>query len=174
MTRGEVSLFLGGESSTLDLKPLFSAMVRSIFIWTRCFASRFKLVHNLVLGLHRGLGRSLCSLGTWFRPGTYAEHSQTISAASGVMQTKGRRMVEGDYEPQARLSQHLRMFDSSSEVTETSMNAPLSVTHQDLSSRRCNSVMGMPITALSKRIDLQSERRIDLWIGRIHRSHRGL
>ena len=137
VTRGEVSLFLGGESSTLDLlKPLFSAMSSKYFhLGPVGAASRFKLVHNLVLGLHR----AVLAEGLVFAEELGFDQERTLNilkqspAASGVMQTKGRRMVEGDYEPQARLSQHLKDVRLIlSEVTETSMNAPLSVTHQDL------------------------------------------
>ena len=137
VTRGEVSLFLGGESSTLDLlKPLFSAMSSKYFhLGPVGAASRFKLVHNLVLGLHR----AVLAEGLVFAGELGFDQERTLNilkqspAASGVMQTKGRRMVEGDYEPQARLSQHLKDVRLIlSEVTETSMNAPLSVTHQDL------------------------------------------
>ena len=137
VTRGEVSLFLGGESNTLDLlKPLFSAMSSKYFhLGPVGAASRFKLVHNLVLGLHR----AVLAEGLVFAEELGFDQERTLNilkqspAASGVMQTKGRRMVEGDYEPQARLSQHLKDVRLIlSEVTETSMNAPLSVTHQDL------------------------------------------
>ena len=137
VTRGEVSLFLGGESSTLDLlKPLFSAMSSKYFhLGPVGAASRFKLVHNLVLGLHR----AVLAEGLVFAEELGFDQELTLNilkqspAASGVMQTKGPRMVEGDYEPQARLSQHLKDVRLIlSEVTETSMNAPLSVTHQDL------------------------------------------
>ena len=137
VTRGEVSLFLGGESSTLDLlKPLFSAMSSKYFhLGPVGAASRFKLVHNLVLGLHR----AVLAEGLVFAEELGFDQERTLNilrqspAVSGVMQTKGRRMVEGDYEPQARLSQHLKDVRLIlSEVTETSMNAPLSVTHQDL------------------------------------------
>ena len=137
VTRGEVSLFLGGESSTLDLlNPLFSAMSSKYFhLGPVGAASRFKLVHNLVLGLHR----AVLAEGLVFAEELGFDQERTLNilkqspAASGVMQTKGRRMVEGDYEPQARLSQHLKDVRLIlSEVTETSMNAPLSVTHQDL------------------------------------------
>ncbi|MGC6446567.1 MAG: NAD(P)-dependent oxidoreductase [Rubripirellula sp.] len=137
VTRGEVSLFLGGESSTLDLlKPLFSAMSSKYFhLGPVGAASRFKLVHNLVLGLHR----AVLAEGLVFAEELGFDQERTLNilkqspAASGVMQTKGRRMVEGDYEPQARLSQHLKDVRLIlSEVTDTSMNAPLSVTHQDL------------------------------------------
>ena len=137
VARGEVSLFLGGESSTLDLlKPLFSALSSKYFhLGPVGAASRFKLVHNLVLGLHR----AVLAEGLVFAEELGFDQERTLNilkqspAASGVMQTKGRRMVEGDYEPQARLSQHLKDVRLIlSEVTETSMNAPLSATHRDL------------------------------------------
>lgn len=137
VTRGEVSLFLGGESSTLDLlKPLFSAISSKHFhLGPVGSASRFKLVHNLVLGLHR----AVLAEGLVFAEELGFDQERTLNilkqspAASGVMQTKGRRMVEGDYEPQARLSQHLKDVRLIlSEVDQASMNAPLSVTHHDL------------------------------------------
>ncbi|MEC8474366.1 MAG: NAD(P)-dependent oxidoreductase [Planctomycetota bacterium] len=137
LNQGEVSLFLGGESSTLDLlQPLFSAMSSKFFhLGPVGTASRFKLVHNLVLGLHR----AVLAEGLSFAEELGFDQERTLSilkqspAVSGVMETKGRRMVEGDYEPQARLSQHLKDVRLIlSEVSQASMKAPLSVTHQDL------------------------------------------
>lgn len=112
VTTGKVALFLGGDANVVEsVEPLLAAIASKHFhLGPVGAASRFKLVHNLVLGLHRAvLAEGLVfaeSLG--FDQGVTLEILKQTPAQSGVMETKGRRMVERDYEPQARLSQHLK------------------------------------------------------------------
>lgn len=71
---------------------------------------KMKLVANLVLGLNRAAlaeGLSFAdSLG--LDPETVLPVLQSGAAASKVMDSKGRKMIDGDFAPQARLSQHLK------------------------------------------------------------------
>ena len=97
--------------------------------------SRFKLVHNLVLGLHR----AVLAEGVVFaeKMGFGSEETLQIlketPAASGVMDTKGQRMVDRDYEVQARLSQHLKdVHLILSEATRVGATTPLSSAHESL------------------------------------------
>ena len=112
VTTGEVALFLGGDVDVVEsVKPLLATITSKRFhLGPVGAASRFKLVHNLVLGLHRAvLAEGLVfaeSLG--FDQEVTLEILKQTPAQSGVMETKGRRMVERDYGLQARLSQHLR------------------------------------------------------------------
>ena len=120
----------------LFLKPLLAAITSKHFhLGPVGTASRFKLVHNLVLGLHRAVlaeGLEFAeSLG--FDQEVTLEILKQTPAQSGVMETKGRRMVERDYGLQARLSQHLkdvRLILAEAERAGT--NTPLSRIHKTL------------------------------------------
>lgn len=134
---GEASLFLGGDPETVkNAEPLLD-MVTSKFFHLGAIGtgSRFKLVHNLVLGLHR----AVLAEGVVFaeKMGFGSEETLQIlketPAASGVMDTKGQRMVDRDYEVQARLSQHLKdVHLILSEATRVGATTPLSSAHESL------------------------------------------
>jgi 3-hydroxyisobutyrate dehydrogenase-like beta-hydroxyacid dehydrogenase len=109
---GAARLFVGGdEEAVRRIGPLLDCLADvRFYLGGVGAASRFKLVHNLVLGLHRAvLAEGLtfaAALG--FEPGQTLEILQQTPAASSVMATKGPKMVAGDWTPQARLSQHLK------------------------------------------------------------------
>ena len=134
---GEVALLLGGDTEVVErVKPLLTAITSKHFhLGPAGTASRFKLVHNLVLGLHRAvLAEGLVfaeSLG--FDQEVALEILNQTPAHSGVMETKGRRMVKRDYGLQARLSQHLkdvRLILAEAERAGT--KTPLSQIHKTL------------------------------------------
>ena len=112
MAAGEAILFLGGETRCIEsLAELLTLLSRRRFhLGEVGSASRFKLVHNLVLGLHR----AVLAEGLVFAEalGFSAEETlkvlQQTPARSSVMETKGPRMAQREYPPQARLSQHLK------------------------------------------------------------------
>ena len=99
-------------------------------------ASKFKLVHNLILGLNR----AVLAEGLQFAEsyGFDSEHVLSIlkqtPAYSVVMDAKGERMVERNYSsPQARLNQHLKdvkLIISESEKSKSI--TPLSSLHEAL------------------------------------------
>ena len=137
VTTGEVALLLGGDTEVVErVKPLLTAITSKHFhLGPAGTASRFKLVHNLVLGLHRAvLAEGLVfaeSLG--FDQEVALEILNQTPAHSGVMETKGRRMVKRDYGLQARLSQHLkdvRLILAEAERAGT--KTPLSQIHKTL------------------------------------------
>ena len=91
-----------------------------------------KLVVNLVLGLNRAAlaeGLSLAD-GLGLEGGLALECLQAGPAWSRAMDDKGQKMLEQDFAPQARLSQHLKdvrlILDSG---RETSTRLPLSDVH---------------------------------------------
>lgn len=134
---GQVTVFLGGDAEIVErVKPLLSAITSTRFhLGEVGTASRFKLVHNLVLGLHRAvLAEGLVfaeSLG--FDPEETLKILKQTPAASHVMETKGKRMVERDYGLQARLSQHLKDVRLIlSEAERAGSNTPLSQIHKAL------------------------------------------
>ena len=101
-------------------------------------ASKFKLVHNLILGLHRAVlaeGLSFAhALG--FDEQTALEILQDTPAASAIMSTKGPKMVSGDFEPQATLSQHLKDVRLIVDLARKhGVLAPLSDEHRQLLER---------------------------------------
>ncbi len=72
--------------------------------------SRMKLVVNLVLGLNRAaLAEGLALARLLKLDGTTTLAILKAGAAySAIMDTKGEKMLTGDFSPQARLSQHLK------------------------------------------------------------------
>ena len=134
---GSACLFLGGDERTIGvLGELLAAIAPKCFsLGPVGAASRFKLVHNLVLGLNRAVlaeGLSFSeSLG--FAPAVVLEILKETPAASMVMESKGKKMVSGDRQPQARLSQHLkdvRLIVAAAQGE--GLELPLSVAHQRL------------------------------------------
>ena len=105
-------VMVGGTETALNsARELLSCFGKSVFhvgAWGR--GARMKLVVNLVLGLHRAVlaeGLTLAaSLG--LDAATSLAILKASPAYSTVMDSKGEKMLSGDFEPQARLSQHLK------------------------------------------------------------------
>ncbi|MGB1708476.1 MAG: NAD(P)-dependent oxidoreductase [Rubripirellula sp.] len=134
---GNVALFLGGDTETVtQAEPLLKSITpRRFHLGPVGNGSRFKLVHNLVLGLHR----AVLAEGLVFAEDLGFSSEETLRilretpAVSGVMDTKGKRMVDRDYEAQARVSQHLkdvRLILSS--AARLGSKVPLSKMHESL------------------------------------------
>jgi 3-hydroxyisobutyrate dehydrogenase-like beta-hydroxyacid dehydrogenase len=98
-------------------------------------ASRMKLVTNLVLGLNRaalaeGLGFAR-SIGV--DPAAALEVLRGSAAQSRVMDTKGRKMLAGEFSPQARLSQHRKDIEIIvRDAAAAGLELPLSSLHLEL------------------------------------------
>ena len=110
--RGEATVMVGGErqhfEQCADLWPILGSRV---FHVGGCgSAAKMKLVSNLVLGLNRAaLAEGLSyaeALG--IDPSAALEVLQGSAAYSKAMDIKGRKMIEGDFRVQARLSQHFK------------------------------------------------------------------
>ena len=138
MREGEAAMFFGGESVVFEsLKPLIQNLTsKPFYLGAVGAASRFKLVHNMILGLHR----MVLAEGLAFAdvlgvdPVKALEVLKQTPAASVVMESKGERMVQGNFEPpQARLSQHLKdvkiMLE---EANSKGLNVPLTSLHAEL------------------------------------------
>lgn len=112
LRRGDALLLVGGEPTSIEAAlPILKMLSPHRFVLGPVgAASRMKLVHNLVLGLHRAvLAEGLAfaeSLG--LDTGEVLAVLQQSPAGSQVMRTKGPRMVQREFTPQARLSQHLK------------------------------------------------------------------
>ncbi|MCA9241039.1 MAG: NAD(P)-dependent oxidoreductase [Planctomycetales bacterium] len=132
--RGEAVAFVGGSRATyrqnLDLLHSLAPAAHYVGMWGA--AAKFKLVNNLILGLNRAAlaeGLTLAErLG--LDPANTLEVLSQCNAYSGVMDTKGHKMVEGDFTTQARLAQHAKdvriILD---EASQRRLRLPLSETH---------------------------------------------
>jgi len=110
---GGTPLFLGGEKQAIEAhQALFDAMSKTTFnMGESGSASKFKLVHNLLLGLNRAVLAETLEFGKalGFDGQETLDVLKKTPASSYVMVTKGERMVQSDFKsPQARLSQHLK------------------------------------------------------------------
>lgn len=92
-----------------------------------------KLVTNLVLGLNR----AALAEGLAFARSLGLDLSSTLTllresmAYSRIMDTKGEKMIHGDFTPQAKLSQHLKDVRLMlAAATRSGLRLPLSETHR--------------------------------------------
>ncbi|MHC4995935.1 MAG: NAD(P)-dependent oxidoreductase [Planctomycetota bacterium] len=137
---GKAVLFIGGETEPVaSVRSILDCLAEKRFhLGGVGEASRFKLVHNLLLGLHRAaLAEGLHLAGALgFDLDETLEVLEQTPAASAVMATKGRRMINRDYTPQARLTQHLKdvrlLLD---EAARAGVDTPLSEIHRKLLER---------------------------------------
>ena len=137
LARGEAPLFLGGEEQAIhDGEAVLDALApRRFLVGPAGHGARFKLMFNLMLGLHRAVLAEALTFGRsqGIDPGTALEILRQTPAFSSVIDTKGDRMVERDYDnPQARLSQHLKDVRL---ILGASATTPLSETHLHLLER---------------------------------------
>jgi len=110
--RGEATVMVGGDRQAFErCQDLWSVLGSTVFHVGACGnAAKMKLVSNLVLGLNRAaLAEGLAFARTLGVPLSAAfEVLQGSMAYSRIMDTKGRKMIAGDFSVQARLSQHLK------------------------------------------------------------------
>jgi 3-hydroxyisobutyrate dehydrogenase-like beta-hydroxyacid dehydrogenase len=135
--RGEATVMVGGDRSAFDdCADLWPVLGRNVFHLGPCgAASRMKLVTNLVLGLNRAaLAEGLAfaeAIGV--SPAAALEVLQGSAAYSRTMETKGRKMIDGDFTPQARLSQHLKDVRLMLQAAAAAgLSLPLTRTHAEL------------------------------------------
>ena len=109
---GDVIVMLGGDCAAAtacgDLVRAFAK--RSYHLGPCGSGARMKLVVNLVLGLNRAvLAEGLAfAKACGVDPAAALELLAAGPTFSRVMETKGQKMLSHDFEPQARLSQHLK------------------------------------------------------------------
>lgn len=110
--QGRATVMFGGSAAAFSAwRTIFDTYARSAFhLGPAGAGTRMKLAFNLVLGLHR----AVLAEGLAFARGAGIPLKDALAvlkegaAYSRVMDTKGQKMVEEDFEPQARLSQHLK------------------------------------------------------------------
>ncbi|MBI5684124.1 MAG: NAD(P)-dependent oxidoreductase [Verrucomicrobia bacterium] len=135
--RGEATVIVGGEREAFEAcGDLWPVLGKKVFHVGPCGnAAKMKLVSNLVLGLNRAaLAEGLAyaeAMGV--EPAAALEVLIGSMAYSRVMDVKGRKMVDGDFAVQARLSQHLKDVRLILEGAAASgLPLPLSETHRRL------------------------------------------
>jgi 3-hydroxyisobutyrate dehydrogenase-like beta-hydroxyacid dehydrogenase len=135
--RGEVTTIVGGPRDAFDacrdLVDCFSA--KTIYAGPCGAGAKMKLVSNLVLGLNRAaLAEGLVfARAIGLDAGAALEVLMGSMASSRIMDTKGRKMVEGDFRTQARLSQHLKDIRLILEAAVAAgEDLPLTDTHRQL------------------------------------------
>jgi 3-hydroxyisobutyrate dehydrogenase-like beta-hydroxyacid dehydrogenase len=135
--RGEAVLMVGGDAGMFGAcSDLFDALARAAFhVGPVGAGARMKLATNLVLGLNR----AALAEGLAFARSIGLDLAQTLeilragAAASRVADTKGPRMVAGDFAPEARLSQHLKDVRLIlAEARRVGAETPLSLAHLGL------------------------------------------
>lgn len=135
VARGEVVVMLGGSPEAAarceDLLRAFAA--RWFHLGPVGSGARMKLVVNLVLGLNRAvLAEGLAFANACgIDPAKALEVLQAGPAFSRVMETKGQKMLSGDFTPEARLAQHhkdVRLILAAAQ--KATAKAPLSQVHE--------------------------------------------
>jgi 3-hydroxyisobutyrate dehydrogenase-like beta-hydroxyacid dehydrogenase len=119
--------------SSRDLLGAFAKEVIHVGGWGA--GTRMKLVVNLALGLNRAVLAEALTLAKALEvdPHTALTVLRKSPAYSTVMDTKGRKMLAGDFTPQARLSQHLKDVRLMLAAAErTGVTLPLSLLHRAL------------------------------------------
>ena len=109
---GEAIVMCGGDRTAFDrCRPLLDDLARQTFYCgTAGSGARMKLVMNLVLGLNRAaLAEGLSFAQQLGIDGELAlDVLKAGPAWSRAMDHKGQKMLAGEFEPQARLAQHLK------------------------------------------------------------------
>jgi len=109
---GSATVMVGGDAGAIEAcSDLFGAIGSQTFhTGPAGTGAKMKLVTNLVLGLNRAaLAEGLAfaaSIG--LDPALSLSVMRGSLAYSSIMDTKGERMIRGDFSPDARLSQHLK------------------------------------------------------------------
>ncbi len=134
---GEAVFMVGGAPEAFDrCRHLFEALhMKAIHTGDCGSGAVMKLVTNLVLGLNRAaLAEGLVFAAALNLDPTKAlEVMKATAAYSRAMDTKGEKMLRGDFEPQARLSQHLKDVRLILEAaSRAGRRLPLSEAHRDL------------------------------------------
>lgn len=134
LLRREVLVMAGGDAAVFEqCRDLFAKFASDAVHTGPCGSgAKMKLVTNLVLGLNRAaLAEGLVFAAELGLDGPHAlDVLRRSMAYSRIMDTKGEKMLSGDFTPQAKLSQHLK--DVRLMLAASSIPLPLSETHRQL------------------------------------------
>jgi len=135
--RGQISVMVGGTRAAYEkCQSLWSALAEHVYyMGPSGSGSRMKLVLNLVLGLNRAVLAEALALAK--RAGIDERLALDVLrssvAYSRVMDVKGEKMLRGDFQPAARLAQHLKDVRLILEMgRQADARLPLSKLHERL------------------------------------------
>jgi 3-hydroxyisobutyrate dehydrogenase-like beta-hydroxyacid dehydrogenase len=133
----EVVFMIGGEKAAFEkCMDIFKALGAKVFyLGTSGNGSKAKLAGNLILGLNRlALAEGLvfaAKLG--LDPRAFLELLKVTPAYSAAMDVKGKKMLDGDFTPQARLRQHYKDVSIMLKYAENlEQELPLSKVHLEV------------------------------------------
>ncbi len=110
--RRELVVLVGGDKAAFEAcMPIFKAIGRSIYhLGPNGAGARTKLVVNMILGLNRlALAEGLTfGLKQGLDGAKLLEVLRDSAAYSRAMDLKGERMLQGRFDPEGKLSQHLK------------------------------------------------------------------
>lgn len=133
----EVVFMVGGDKVAFEkCTDIFNSLgAKAFYLGTSGNGSRAKLAGNLVLGLNRlALAEGLvfaAKLGLETK--AFLELLKVTPAYSAAMDVKGKKMLEGDFTPQARLRQHHKDVSIMLKYAENlKQELPLSKVHKEV------------------------------------------
>ncbi len=133
----EIIFMVGGDQKPFEeCKDIFDALGEKVFyVGESGCGSKAKLAGNLILGLNRlALAEGLVfasKLGLDSR--AFLELLKVTPAYSAAMDVKGKKMLDGDFQPQARLRQHHKDVSIILKYAERlKQELPLSKVHLDV------------------------------------------
>jgi len=134
---GEATLLLGGDAQHMEsVHRVLNAMSATrVHVGVAGMAAKAKLATNLVLGLNRAaLAEGMVFAQTLgIQPATFLQLVLKTPARSEAAVVKGPMMVDGQFEPQSRIRQHLKDVQLMLDMAQSSsQNLPLSQTHFQL------------------------------------------
>ena len=139
LRNGQAIILAGATESAYErCRDLFGCLVQKQFhVGLPGSGARMKLVTNLVLGLNRAaLAEGLCFaryLGLDLEQALLLLRESM--SYSRIMDTKGDKMLHGDFSPQARLSQHLKDVRLMMTAAGVEAYLPLTEVHRTLLER---------------------------------------
>ncbi|MHC4626552.1 MAG: NAD(P)-dependent oxidoreductase [Planctomycetota bacterium] len=133
----EAVFMVGGDKAEFEkCRDIFAALAEKVFyVGPAGSGSKAKLASNLVLGLNRlALAEGLVfaeKLGLDL--GSFLQLLKATPAYSAIMDTKGEKMLTGDFTPQARVRQHHKDVALILKYAQdTGQELPLSNVHLDV------------------------------------------
>ena len=133
----EVVFMVGGDKTAYEkCMDIFNSLgAKKFYLGVSGNGSKAKLAGNLVLGLNRlALAEGLvfaAKLG--LEPKAFLELLKVTPAYSAAMDVKGKKMLEGDFTPQARLRQHHKDVSIILKYAENlKQELPLSKIHKEV------------------------------------------
>ena len=134
---GSVTLMVGGDAESFAASSdIFESIGRQTFhTGAAGTGAKMKLVTNLVLGLNRAaLAEGLAFAGSLgLDPALSLAVMRGSAAYSRIMDTKGERMIQRDFAPEARLSQHLKDVRLIVDIgRQAGLPMPFSAAHRDV------------------------------------------